>query len=386
MALPLKAVASQGPSHPQTIPCSRCHLIQCARPCRNAGEFFRITDHFNTNTNTTQHKTTPILGTNNAGSPDARAHARQNVAASEWDNDRMDHLRCLQAQLHALRGKGKSGGLPEKRHCIKAQINDIRTGVEADYGGRGTWRRNSPEDELRRIEARMRAPNTSTLLLDQLIQEKTRIQDGGEPHTFEYVQTGTVSRWLIHKGYGFIIAESGKTIFVPSRATPPEAGGRLKEGEKIEFIATQVPKGFQAVKVVLLMPRDGEAGRQADTQQLFKEASSPKVVEVLALANQIHDSSTTEHNQAGQKYQELSPYAIKRLGEAVKSKHAQDREFQREAKMLLAQIQNTAKSGNVQVVPLVAVRQARGRLKVMANKLFIVVAVDTWRIITVWVR
>ena len=63
---------------------------------------------------------------------------------------------------------------------------------------------------------------------------------------------GTVKWFNDKKGYGFIIAETGKDVFVHHSAIEGEGYKSLKEGEKVQFEIVQGPKGEQATKVVKL--------------------------------------------------------------------------------------------------------------------------------------
>ncbi|MDD5495558.1 MAG: cold shock domain-containing protein [Candidatus Omnitrophica bacterium] len=61
---------------------------------------------------------------------------------------------------------------------------------------------------------------------------------------------GTVKWFNDKKGYGFIIADTGKDVFVHHSAIEGEGYKTLKEGEKVEFEIVKGPKGEQATKVV----------------------------------------------------------------------------------------------------------------------------------------
>ena len=63
---------------------------------------------------------------------------------------------------------------------------------------------------------------------------------------------GTVKWFNDKKGFGFIIAEDGKDVFVHHTAIEGEGYKSLKEGEKVQFEIVQGPKGDQATKVVKL--------------------------------------------------------------------------------------------------------------------------------------
>lgn len=60
---------------------------------------------------------------------------------------------------------------------------------------------------------------------------------------------GTVKWFNDKKGFGFIIAEDGKDVFVHHSAIEGEGYKTLKEGEKVQFEIVKGPKGDQATKV-----------------------------------------------------------------------------------------------------------------------------------------
>lgn len=61
---------------------------------------------------------------------------------------------------------------------------------------------------------------------------------------------GTVKWFNDKKGYGFIVAETGKDVFVHHSAIEGEGYKSLKEGDKVRFEIVDSPKGEQASKVV----------------------------------------------------------------------------------------------------------------------------------------
>jgi CspA family cold shock protein len=63
---------------------------------------------------------------------------------------------------------------------------------------------------------------------------------------------GTVKWFNDKKGFGFIIAETGKDVFVHHSAIEGEGYKTLKEGDKVQFEVVTGPKGEQATKVMKL--------------------------------------------------------------------------------------------------------------------------------------
>lgn len=61
---------------------------------------------------------------------------------------------------------------------------------------------------------------------------------------------GTVKWFSNQKGYGFIVTENGKDIFVHHTAIKGEGYKTLQEGQAVEFDIIQGPKGEQASNVV----------------------------------------------------------------------------------------------------------------------------------------
>lgn len=61
---------------------------------------------------------------------------------------------------------------------------------------------------------------------------------------------GTVKWFNDKKGYGFIVVDGGKDVFVHHSAIEGEGYKTLKEGERVQFEIVKGPKGEQATKVV----------------------------------------------------------------------------------------------------------------------------------------
>jgi len=63
---------------------------------------------------------------------------------------------------------------------------------------------------------------------------------------------GTVKWFNARKGYGFIGQEEGDDVFVHFSAIEMEGYRRLDEGQNVEFIIEEGPKGVQAASVTLV--------------------------------------------------------------------------------------------------------------------------------------
>jgi len=63
---------------------------------------------------------------------------------------------------------------------------------------------------------------------------------------------GVVKWFNNEKGYGFIRRDSGEDVFVHHSAIQGSGFKSLDEGDQVEFIVTQGPKGYQAQDVVKL--------------------------------------------------------------------------------------------------------------------------------------
>ena len=64
--------------------------------------------------------------------------------------------------------------------------------------------------------------------------------------------TGTVKWFNESKGFGFIEQESGPDVFAHYKAITGSGFKTLVEGQKVEFIVTQGPKGPQAENIVAI--------------------------------------------------------------------------------------------------------------------------------------
>ena len=65
-------------------------------------------------------------------------------------------------------------------------------------------------------------------------------------------EQGVVKWFNNEKGYGFIRRDSGEDVFVHHSAIQGNGFKSLDEGDPVEFIVTQGPKGYQAQEVVKL--------------------------------------------------------------------------------------------------------------------------------------
>jgi len=61
--------------------------------------------------------------------------------------------------------------------------------------------------------------------------------------------TGTVKWFSRTKGYGFITQPNGPDVFVHYSAIQGDGFRNLDEGQQVEFIVQQGPKGLQAADV-----------------------------------------------------------------------------------------------------------------------------------------
>ena len=64
--------------------------------------------------------------------------------------------------------------------------------------------------------------------------------------------TGTVKWFNGTKGYGFIVREGGKDVFVHYSAIQSGGFRKLEEGQTVEFSVEDSDKGPQATNVVVL--------------------------------------------------------------------------------------------------------------------------------------
>ncbi len=64
-------------------------------------------------------------------------------------------------------------------------------------------------------------------------------------------ESGTVKWFNASKGFGFITRQSGDDVFVHFSAIQGMGYRSLDEGQAVEFVVTETPKGLQASDVGL---------------------------------------------------------------------------------------------------------------------------------------
>lgn len=65
-------------------------------------------------------------------------------------------------------------------------------------------------------------------------------------------QKGTVKWFNDAKGFGFIMRDDGKDVFVHYRQIRGEGHRKLDEGQQVEYSVLTTPKGLQAEDVLSL--------------------------------------------------------------------------------------------------------------------------------------
>lgn len=63
---------------------------------------------------------------------------------------------------------------------------------------------------------------------------------------------GTVKWFNTMKGYGFIGRDDGDDVFVHFSAIQMDGYRKLEEGQNVEFVIEEGPKGLQAAQVTLV--------------------------------------------------------------------------------------------------------------------------------------
>ena len=84
---------------------------------------------------------------------------------------------------------------------------------------------------------------------ERVLAHKALVQERKQPNMKEQ---GTVKWFKDDKGYGFIQRDSGSDVFVHHSAIQEEGFKSLHEGQKVEFVVSEGPKGPQATEVVKL--------------------------------------------------------------------------------------------------------------------------------------
>ncbi len=72
---------------------------------------------------------------------------------------------------------------------------------------------------------------------------------GASPAPGTPLARGTVKRIVRDRGFGFIRSSDGKEVFFHRSALVGLDIGRLSEGQKVEFVLEESPKGPRASKV-----------------------------------------------------------------------------------------------------------------------------------------
>ena len=93
----------------------------------------------------------------------------------------------------------------------------------------------------------------SAVAASMLLLKRPRLKpQANEESADEDRQQGVVKWFNATKGFGFVICEDGKEIFVHFRAL--KHGGRrsLKDGSRISFVITHGDRGPQASEVIIL--------------------------------------------------------------------------------------------------------------------------------------
>ena len=63
------------------------------------------------------------------------------------------------------------------------------------------------------------------------------------------METGTIKWFNNSKGYGFIIRDDGKDVFVHFKSILMDGYKTLNEGDEVQYEVEEGPKGFQARNV-----------------------------------------------------------------------------------------------------------------------------------------
>jgi CspA family cold shock protein len=74
----------------------------------------------------------------------------------------------------------------------------------------------------------------------------------GKNETMSERESGTVKWFNGSRGYGFIAREGAEDVFVHHTAIQGAGFKNLDEGQRVEFVVEQGPKGLQATNVVAM--------------------------------------------------------------------------------------------------------------------------------------
>jgi CspA family cold shock protein len=75
------------------------------------------------------------------------------------------------------------------------------------------------------------------------------------------LETGTVTKWLTERNFGFIERDGlpGSKVFVHWQALQMDGFKELYEGDRVRFCVESTPKGLNATNVVLLEDQQAAA-------------------------------------------------------------------------------------------------------------------------------
>jgi len=68
-------------------------------------------------------------------------------------------------------------------------------------------------------------------------------------------ETGVVKWFDCKKGFGFVVDQQGRDVFVHYRVIEGEGHRRLYDGERVAYLARETQAGLRAVKVRQIEPR-----------------------------------------------------------------------------------------------------------------------------------
>ncbi len=86
--------------------------------------------------------------------------------------------------------------------------------------------------------------------------EETKVREVEyiEPRTLEEMEQGkgVVVTIILSKGFGFIRDENGKEIFFHAMSVCNPTYEELKEGQEVEYMIKETPRGPKAIGVVVI--------------------------------------------------------------------------------------------------------------------------------------